>query len=494
MRVVLYIRVSTDDQARDGFSIEAQKRKLVAYCDSQDWTVVDFYIDEGFSAKDLNRPAMKRMLEDMEQDKFDMVLVYKLDRLTRSTADCDKLLKLFEAHKVMFQSSTESFETRTATGRLFIRLIADIAQWERENIGERVRLGMEQKVIEGKKPGGKYPYGYTSDGKVIPEEAEVLRKIRSMYVKDNMSLKKIAVQLVQEGILRRNYNWTQSTVGLTLENIFYAGIIHFGSKMANGKYPQRRREERVDMLEAVGTHEAIWTLEEYREHMSLIRQRSNGGHTRKLEYWFTGILRCGKCGSSMYGRLTNKRTTKSGQVRTPYYWCGRRKDNDSCRMPMFRQVHVEHLLFEHIEKITIDENMTEQKMKKVKAERQNKEKEIQKIKRQLDDTRERMKKWQYMFVNDLLSVDELKERINEEKIKEATFQKEIDTLKVNDEESEHIKSQLREMKDLWPLLNDEEKIEICRIVFKKLTLHTDLENPKGVKNKFFDSSITVEYH
>ena len=101
LRCAVYIRVSTIEQATEGFSIDAQKRRLLAYAESQDWNVSGIYVDDGYSAKDLNRPQMKCMLSDMLENRFDIVLVYKLDRLTRSAADCDHLLKLFESHKVI---------------------------------------------------------------------------------------------------------------------------------------------------------------------------------------------------------------------------------------------------------------------------------------------------------------------------------------------------------------------------------------------------------
>lgn len=94
MKAAIYIRVSTDEQANEGFSIEAQKRRLLAYADSQDWEIAEVYIDDGWSAKDLKRPEMQRMMKDVSNKLFDVVLVYKLDRMTRSSTDCDQLLKL----------------------------------------------------------------------------------------------------------------------------------------------------------------------------------------------------------------------------------------------------------------------------------------------------------------------------------------------------------------------------------------------------------------
>ena len=134
MRVALYIRVSTEDQAREGYSIQAQKNKLEAYCVSQGWDVVGFYIDDGYSAKDLDRPEMKRMLKHIEQGLIDCVLVYRLDRLTRSVLDLYKLLEIFEQHNCKFKSATEVYDTTTAMGRMFITIVAAMAQWERENL------------------------------------------------------------------------------------------------------------------------------------------------------------------------------------------------------------------------------------------------------------------------------------------------------------------------------------------------------------------------
>ena len=187
MRAALYIRVSTDEQAREGFSIDAQKRKLLAYAESQDWDVTSILVDDGYSAKDLNRPAMQELLEKVRGEEIDVVLVFKLDRLTRSVKDLYHLLDEFARHDVGFRSSQEQFDTTTTMGRAMLGILGIFAQWERETIAERVRMGMEQKVREGKKPGGKYPYGYDRDGNLIPEEAEIIRRLRDMYIKDNLS-------------------------------------------------------------------------------------------------------------------------------------------------------------------------------------------------------------------------------------------------------------------------------------------------------------------
>lgn len=493
MRVALYVRVSTEDQAREGYSIDAQKRRLVAFAESQDWVISEMYVDDGYSAKSLDRPEIKRLLSDLFQGKFDVVLVYKLDRLTRSTSDCDYLLKTFEAHKVAFQSCTESFETRTATGRLFIRLIADIAQWERENIGERVRFGQEQKVIEGKKPGGKYPFGYDKQGESIEEEFEALRRLRELYMEGRMGFKTIAITLNHEGRLRRGYQWRASTAALALENPFYAGIVEFGSKMANGKYPQRKRDLRVEVLRAKGNHDPVWSEEEYHEHLRLMRQRTDGGYSRKLDYWFSGILRCGQCGQAMYGRLT-KKTLANGEVsRKPFYICGQRKENDVCQMPIFRQTHIEHMLMDYIQNLRIDHALTAAEQRKVKSQKETRGKIIAKLKRDIDGVKETIKKWQYMFINDLVKAEDLHARLQEEYRKETDLLYQIEVLQSQEQEPPEVQEQLAKVYELWPTLSDMEKKEILSSLFETITVFTDEIKPKGVKNKFFDARIELRY-
>lgn len=492
MKTAIYIRVSTDEQAEEGYSIEAQKRKLLAYIESQDWTLYDIFIDDGYSAKDLERPEMQRLLRCITDEKIDVVLVYRLDRMTRSAGDCDKLLKLFESHDVKFQSSTESFETRTAAGRLFIRLIADLAQWERETIAERVRMGMEQKVREGKKPGGRFPYGYDKKGNVVAEEVELINRLRNMYMYENLSFKKIADKLYIENIARRGVPWTAYTVKLTLENPFYAGIIRFGSKLPTGKYSQRNVDERVECVYGESQYESIWTLEEFKEHTDRMKSRSTNGYSRKLDYWFTGLLRCGRCGASMFGRLTTKRSLKDGTiVRHPYYWCSNRKNNNSCDLPMFRQSHVEHLLMDFIEKVKLDQQLLENDIDS-KKQMQETNKKINTLKRRIEEINKRKKKWQYMFVEELISSNELKDRLNEEDEVRKKMENEISLIN-NSIESTPDLPELLNLKDTWDVVDDFEKQEILKRVFKRIVLKTDCKNVKGVKNKFFEAEIEVEY-
>ena len=148
--VGIYVRVSTEEQALSGFSIRAQIDKLIDYCKLKDWTIFDIYKDEGISGKNIkDRKELNRLIDDIKNNKVNNVLVYKIDRLTRSTKDLIDLVELFNKYNCSFNSFTENIDTYSATGRMFIKIIGIFAEFERENIVERVRLGLERKVKEG---------------------------------------------------------------------------------------------------------------------------------------------------------------------------------------------------------------------------------------------------------------------------------------------------------------------------------------------------------
>ena len=132
MKAAIYVRVSTDDQAREGFSIEAQKRNLTKYAIEHDLEIYDYYVDDGYSAKDLNRPHLQEMLRDIKDNKINVVIVWALDRLTRDVVDMWTLLDNFNKHQVKFLSMSDSTSTTTASGRLELNVKGIFAQYERE--------------------------------------------------------------------------------------------------------------------------------------------------------------------------------------------------------------------------------------------------------------------------------------------------------------------------------------------------------------------------
>ena len=161
MQTAIYCRVSTEEQATEGFSIHAQKDKLTKYAESNDWDIVDYYVDDGISGKNLtDRKEVSRLIEDVKKGKINNVLIYKLDRLTRSVKDLIYLIELFDSHNCTFNSQTEKIDTSNAVGRMFVKIIGIFAEFERENLAERVTFGYEQKTKEGNYTNCNGVFGY----------------------------------------------------------------------------------------------------------------------------------------------------------------------------------------------------------------------------------------------------------------------------------------------------------------------------------------------
>ena len=297
----IYIRVSTEEQAKEGYSIRAQMEKLKSYADIKDWQVYKVYSDEGISGKDIEgRPAIREMIADVENGKINNVLVYKIDRLTRSTKNLIELVDLFNHHHCAFNSLNESIDTSSATGRMFLKIVGIFAEFERENLAERVKMGKERKVREGYSIcSWTQSYGYKRElGQniqvIIPEEAIIVRRIFNMYLHDDYSLNKIARVLNTEKIPTKTKKniWQGCTIKVLLRNPTYLGKVRY-SLNDPAKY-----------FEAEGQHEAI--IEEslfyqVQEKLEKIKYFSRTKRPRS-DVYFCGVLYCSHCG----GRMTTK--------------------------------------------------------------------------------------------------------------------------------------------------------------------------------------------
>jgi len=183
----IYTRVSTDIQAEKEFSsCEAQEEKNRSFIESQDnWQIFKVYSDAGYTGANTNRPALQELLEDIKQRKIDIVLAYKIDRLTRSPKDFYQLIEIFEQNNVSFISITERFDTSTPAGRLLRNIMLTFAQFERELTSERTKDKLLERVKKGMWNGGHTPYGYERKNKKLisnKKEAEIIRLIFETYL------------------------------------------------------------------------------------------------------------------------------------------------------------------------------------------------------------------------------------------------------------------------------------------------------------------------
>lgn len=278
LTLALYRRVSTDKQADEGYSLDVQYEKLHAYAAtfSQVREVRD-YTDDGYSGSSLDRPGMKRLIEDIEAGKITHVVVVKLDRLSRSQKDTLHLIEdVMIPANVAFISILESFNTDTAFGRAMVGILSVFAQLERENIFERTRGGMQKRVEKGYWPGGgRTPYGYDYDparGILVPnQEADMVRHIYDRYLA-GASMQTIADDL-----------------GLKYDRVVYNII----TRKSNAGYIVYNGEEYR------GLHEPVISLETYQQAMRLLEERSAAKLVTKTSHLLAGFCYCGKCGAKM---------------------------------------------------------------------------------------------------------------------------------------------------------------------------------------------------
>lgn len=237
-KVAIYARVSTEDQAKEGFSLESQIEKLRSYCKARGWEIAGEYIDDGYSGRDVKRPAYKKMMDEI--DKWDILLVMKMDRIHRNSKNFMIMMEHLRQKSKEFVSMTESLDTSTAMGRFVMDIIQRIAQLESEQIGERVYDGMRQKAKQGAGLlGSPAPFGYEyNDGKLVgvDEELGIVKKIFRDYA-EGKSMKEIAKFLNNEGIkTKKGRRWDRKTVSRILSNPVYCGIIEWEEILFEGEH------------------------------------------------------------------------------------------------------------------------------------------------------------------------------------------------------------------------------------------------------------------
>lgn len=287
-KAAIYIRVSTDAQAEEGYSIEAQKEQLGAYCISKGIKNYEYYIDGGWSGSNIERPEIQRLIKEAKEHKISHCIVFKLDRLSRSQKDTLYIIEdVFIPNDVSFVSLNETLDTSTPMGKLMIGILSAFAQLERENIRLRTRMGMKERVKAGYwMGGGRVPFGYDYDKNLkvlVPnDDAETVRQIYKLYL-DGYACQHIANLLGLKydrlviQILKRKSNY---------------GIIEY-----NGE-------------EYKGLHESIISKETYDMAMAEMAKRSPN-YTSKANYLLTGLVYCGKCGAKMRYQKWDKKNNRA---------------------------------------------------------------------------------------------------------------------------------------------------------------------------------------
>ncbi len=321
----VYIRVSTEDQAREGFSLGEQEEKLLQLCKFKELEVYKVYKDAGISAKDMeHRPQFQEMLLDMKEGKINYIVAYKLDRITRSVRDLEELISVLEQYNCFLLCDRDDVNTSTANGRFFVRMLTVLSQLEIEIVSERTKFGLNGAIKSGHIPGQR-PFGYTKseDKKMIIDNATrpYVEKIFDMYL-EGKSFQQIANYFKENNIYPKK-KWRDTTIQKIIDNKIYMGDYE--------QYKRIGKQENLEPITYMNVVEPIISRAKWEECQKQ-KERNQRTYTRDRIYTFFQRLKCPSC-----GRIMKCKGSGGIKRRYMYYTC------EHCHIN-FNENHVEQLL------------------------------------------------------------------------------------------------------------------------------------------------------
>ena len=289
----IYMRVSTEDQAREGFSLPEQKERLEAYCKFNGYKIVEYYTDAGISAKTGNhRPEYDRMLEDGKQGKINMIIALKLDRITRSTRDWETLMDYLEKYNINIAFVNDDINTTTANGKMVSRIMMSVSQNEIERTSERTIIGLEGAIKQGHIP-ARAPLGYKHiDKKLVPDPLtkDIVIRIYNLYF-EGLTYNTIAKLFNKEKVLDKT-NWKDTSILKIITNVIYKGDYIQGKTTRNPRYFP-------DVVEPIVSKE-LW------DSCQVQKKKNQRNYMRSQTYIFLQKLKCPKCGRILAGGASHK--------------------------------------------------------------------------------------------------------------------------------------------------------------------------------------------
>ena len=523
-RCLLYSRVSTEIQV-DGYSLDAQKNGLKRFAEREEMTVVDMYEDAGKSGKSIEgRPAFKKLLSDVENGlDVDYVLVYKLSRFGRNAADILNSLALLQTYDVNLICIEEGIDSSQTSGKLLISVLSAVAEIERENILEQTMNGRREKARQGKWNGGPPPYGYMiKDGvlQIEEDEAKIVKMVFEMYTTTKIGYTGIAKYLNLQGITKKKRKESDVTIfsgrfiQILLDNPVYCGKIAYGRRMrekVKGKKNEYRIVAKKDFSITEGQHEAIvseeiWEKAHSKRINTGVKFASKSGQDRA--YLLTGILKCPKCGSSMYANRI-RWTKKDGTYKeVMYYACSRNKQERGhyCDYSAnLKKTDIEPLVIEFIKELVQDEHFAVEIKKKIglqvdttkidteirNYESKLKEVELNKarLEREIDslpiETAHRERKLHDMTLRlDALydTIVEIEEKVEDAKLRRKSVEAEFITM-------ENIYKILEHFGELYDIISDDEKKELIATLVKEIQIYPEGESDTPLESMKFNFPV-----
>lgn len=468
-KVALYVRVSTTSQMEEGYSIEEQKAKLESYCDIKDWHVYKIYTDGGFSGSTTERPALEQLIKDAQSKLFDTVLVYKLDRLSRSQKDTLYLIEdIFLKNNIEFVSLLENFDTSTPFGRAVIGLLSVFAQLEREQIKERMQLGKLGRAKAGKSMmWAKTSYGYNYDketGSMTVNEYEALavKEIFTSYLA-GMSITKLRDKINDE--YPKQPAWSYRTIRGILANPVYCGLNQYKGQTFQG------------------THKAIISLVDFEQTQRELAKRQqtakelSNPRPFQAKYMLSGLVQCGYCHAPLKVILGQIR--KDG-TRFKRYECYQRhprktkgvtvyNDNQKCNSGYYDMDLLEHYVLTRIAQLQNDPD----KIQEIFSDDTISTVDKQSTQKQIDSLSLKLSKLNDLYLDDRITLDELRSKSADFIKQRATLEEEIK--KASTDKQAGRKNKIEKLLDASSVLEmsyDNQKV-IARELIDKVQVTSD---------------------
>ena len=475
--VAAYLRVSTEEQAEQGISIPAQKARITAYCQAQGWNLYNFYIDDGYSGKNLDRPAMQKLIADAKDQAFAAIVVIKLDRLSRRQKDVLYLIEdVFEPNHVGFKSVSEPFDTTTPFGKAAIGMMAVFAQLERETIIERVKEAKKEAARQGRFMGGPVPYGYKHipGGKSVDIddlESQTLRIIFDEYLTSGKGYQYIADCLNARGIRPPNTarEWNRSTVRFILHNSFYAGYIEHKGKLHKGKHPPIISDEQFLAAQKIQS----------------VRSSYDSSQQSGL---LTGLLYCAECGARMRLKRVWK-NPRNHKEKVAYYICysqdqgskSMTKDTN-CRCGYKRAIELDKAVIEELHRYSYNQNILKDVADKL-LQPFNKayiNRAINQAQKELDGIKRKLDKWYEAFEQETITANDLIDRIKGLRDRRTYLENQLSEyqaiIKKNRTEAastQEIISMLTSFDTIWNHSTDEERRKVLLNLISSIYVSKD---------------------
>jgi site-specific DNA recombinase len=467
--VALYCRVSTDEQAREGVSLDEQQERLKAYCRAMGWSEhVQVFVDDGFSAKDLDRPELKRLLRAVRSGSISRIMVTKLDRMSRRLLDLLNLIDLFQDYEVSFVSISESFDTNTPSGRLTLQVLGAVAEFERERIRERVFENMFHAAGTGKWL-TQSPYGYDLVDKLLvinESEAEIVKRVYDLYLNEGLGFYSIAKRLNEEGIpSRQRKEWSIRAIKLMLTNPAYKGTLVWNRK--DSSKSQRKDKDEAEWVHVEDCIPVIIDKPVWERVQKRIGQVTVAPRAKTSPHLLGGMLRCGNCGSGMSIGFSG-----SAGKRYRVYRCSANKNKGTCTSKQYRADSVEEWFKEGLQQLVTDTTGTLMIMAKdavVKSEREQ-------LEQKANTAKARYKRKIEAYTSGLIELDDLNaEKAKLDQILEDIEKRSSDEVESIDMEQiqQELNDKVKNIKTAMDILPVEQAKALIQTLVQFVVVHGD---------------------